>query len=62
MGGWRPVRAGIVRSLRAEARTYLADGLVYTCSLAELCLHFKRLTKKLTGDREQRTVYTDPLR
>jgi hypothetical protein len=45
-----------------RARTNPADGLVYTCSLAELCPHFKRVTEKSTRDREQRHGYTRPLR
>src|SRR5215207_5710938 len=46
----------------AIARTNPANGLVYTRSLAELCLYFKRVTKKSTADDEQRPGYTAALR
>src|SRR5215207_2940466 len=46
----------------ANARTNPADGLVYTRSLAELCLYFKRVTEKSTAEDEQRPGYTGPLR
>src|SRR5215212_764698 len=54
-------QCGLALSAHSAAipRANRADGLVYARSLAELCPHFKRVTRKSAGVDRQCAGYTD---